>query len=82
MQLACSTSQPVNKPFASAKGLPRLGGAVVDKSVFVPEDLPPGINRFRVALLDPETSQPAVLLAIKGRQSDGWCDLGSVEVKP
>jgi hypothetical protein len=53
-----------------------------DKSLFIPEDLPPGIYRFRVALLDPETSQPAVLLAIKGRQPDGWYDLGSVEVKP
>jgi hypothetical protein len=58
------------------------GDAVVDKSLFIPQDLPPGIYRFRVALLDPKTSQPAVLLAIKGRQPDGWYDLGSVELKP
>jgi hypothetical protein len=58
------------------------GDAVVDKSLFIPQDLPPGTYRFRVALLDPNTSQPAVLLAIKGRQPDGWYDLGSVELKP
>jgi hypothetical protein len=58
------------------------GDAVVDKSLLIPQDLPPGTYRFRVALLDPKTSQPAVLLAIKGRQPDGWYDLGSVELKP
>ena len=67
-------------PADLTKWLP--GDAVVDKSLFIPEDLPPGTYHFRVALLDPKTSRPAVLLAIKGRQSDGWYDLGSVEVKP
>jgi hypothetical protein len=67
-------------PADLTKWLP--GDAVVDQSLLIPEDLAPGTYRFRVALLDPETSQPAVLLAIKGRQPDGWYDLGSVEVKP
>jgi hypothetical protein len=67
-------------PADVTKWLP--GDAVVDKSLFIPGDLPPGTYRFRVALLDPKTSQPAILLAIKGRQPDGWYDLGSVEVKP
>jgi hypothetical protein len=58
------------------------GDAVVDTSLLIPKDLAPGTYRFCVALLDPKTSQPAVLLAIKGRQADGWYDLGSVEVKP
>ena len=58
------------------------GDAVVDKSLLIPQDLPPGTYRFRVALLDPKTSQPGVLLAIEGRQADGWYDLGSVELKP
>jgi hypothetical protein len=67
-------------PADLTKWLP--GDAVVDQSLFIPADLAPGTYRFRVALLDPVTSQPAVLLAIKGRQPDGWYDLGSVEVKP
>jgi hypothetical protein len=53
----------------------------VDRSLLIPEGLAPGTYRFRIALLDPDTSQPAVLLAIKGRQADGWYDLGSVEMK-
>jgi hypothetical protein len=58
------------------------GDAVVDESLFIPKDLPPGTYRVCVSLLDPETSQPAIWLAIKGRQPDGWYSLGSVELKP
>jgi Domain of unknown function (DUF4832)/Beta-galactosidase len=67
-------------PADLTKWLP--GDAVVDTSLSIPKDLTPGTYRFRVALLDPKTSQPAVLLAIKGRQPDGWYDLGSVALKP
>jgi hypothetical protein len=67
-------------PADLTKWLP--GDAVVDTSLSIPQDLTPGTYRFRVALLDPKTSQPAVLLAIKGRQPDGWYDLGSVALKP
>jgi hypothetical protein len=67
-------------PADLTKWLP--GDAVVDTSLSIPQDLPSGTYHFRVALLDPKTSQPAVLLAIKGRQPDGWYDLGSVAVKP
>ncbi len=58
------------------------GDAVVDKSLSIPADLPPGTYRLRVALLDPTTSQPAIALAIEGRQPDGWYDMGSVELEP
>jgi hypothetical protein len=67
-------------PADLTKWLP--GDAVVDTSLSIPQDLPPGTYHFRVALLDPRTSQPAVLLAIKGRQPDGWYDFGSVALKP
>jgi hypothetical protein len=33
-----------------------------------------------VALLDPRTRMPAIRLAIVGRQSDGWYDLGEINV--
>jgi hypothetical protein len=67
-------------PADLTKWLP--GDAVVDTSLSIPQDLTPGTYRFRIALLDPKTNQPAVLLAIKGRQPDGWYDLGSVALKP
>ena len=66
-------------PADLTKWLP--GDAVVDASLPIPEDLPPGTYQFRVGILDPKTSRPAILLAIQGRQPDGWYDLGSVEVK-
>jgi hypothetical protein len=58
------------------------GDAVVDQLVYVPETLKPGDYRFRLALLDPRTNQPAVHLAIKGRNPDGWYDMGVISVSP
>jgi hypothetical protein len=57
------------------------GDAVFDGTLFVPANLKPGTYRFRVALLDARTNQPAIQLAIEGRRSDGWYDLGSLAVK-
>ncbi len=56
------------------------GDAVVDESLQIPADLKPGTYRLRVALLDPESGKPAISLAIKGRQADGWYDMGSLEL--
>ena len=57
------------------------GDAVYSGSLFVPADLKPGAYRVQTALVDPLTSQPAIRLAISGRQADGWYDLGSVTVR-
>ena len=72
-------SAVVRVPVDVRKWLP--GDAVFDDTVHVPENLRPGTYRFRVALLDPRTGQPAIRLAIEGRQPDGWCDLGAMEVE-
>ena len=56
------------------------GDAVVDQLVYVPDSLAPGTYRTRVALLDPRTNQPAVRLAIRGREPDGWYGLGTIAV--
>jgi len=53
---------------------------VVDQLVYVPDSLKPGTYRVRLALLDPRTNQPAVRLAIKGRESDGWYNLGAINI--
>jgi hypothetical protein len=36
---------------------------------------------LRVALLDPRTRVPAIRLAVTGRQSDGWYDLGKIAME-
>jgi hypothetical protein len=66
-------------PVDVRKWLP--GDAVYDGSLYIPEDLPPREYRVRIAMLDPRTGQPAVRLAIQGRQDDGWYDLGPVTIQ-
>jgi hypothetical protein len=56
------------------------GDSVYENSIPVPSDLKPGKYRLRVALLDPATHTPVIQLAIAGRQSDGWYDLGDIIV--
>jgi hypothetical protein len=56
------------------------GDSVYENTIFVPWELKPGKYRIRVALLDPRTRMPAIRLAIAGRQSDGWYDLGDMTV--
>jgi hypothetical protein len=57
------------------------GDAVFDSTLYVPRTLKPGRYRIRVALLRPGTEEPAIQLAIQGRQSDGWYDLGEIRVE-
>lgn len=77
MQLKSATASAVVKLPADVRTwLP--GDAVFDGSVYVPQMLPPGSYRLRVALLDPRTEQPAIRLANEGREADGWYDFGSI----
>jgi hypothetical protein len=57
------------------------GDAVYDGTVYVPQDLKPGTYRLRIGLLDPRTGEPAIRLAIQGRQPDGWYDLGEITIE-
>jgi Domain of unknown function (DUF4832) len=66
-------------PVDIRKWLP--GDSVYDGTVYVPASLKPGNYRLRVGMLDPLTGQPAIQLAIEGRQPDGWYDVGSIEVQ-
>ena len=70
----------IRVPVDVRKWLP--GDAVFDGTLYVPDSLKPGAYTFRVGLLDPRTGRPAIRLAIQGRQSDGWYDLGTVQVRP
>ena len=72
-------SANIKLPVDVRKWLP--GDAVYDGTAYVPATLKPGDYRVRVALLDPRTEQPAVRLAIEGRQSDGWYDVGAISIE-
>jgi uncharacterized protein DUF4832 len=65
-------------PVDVRKWLP--GDAVFDGSVFVAATLDPGEYQLRIALLDPRTREPAVRLAIKGREADGWYKMGKINI--
>ena len=56
------------------------GDAVYENTIAVPRDLAPGRYSLRVALLDPATRRPAIQLAIAGRQTDGWYQVGEIVV--
>jgi hypothetical protein len=75
---SAAESQNVPLTLDVTKWLP--GDAVVDQLVYVPDSLGPGTYRLRLALLDPRTNQPAVRLAIKGRESDGWYTVGAIAI--
>jgi hypothetical protein len=80
IQLHSSGGDAVIRTSANVKTwLP--GDVVHDSTIYVPGDLKAGEYRFRVALLGPRTGAPAVPLAIKGRQADGWYDLGAIRVE-
>ncbi len=65
-------------PVDIRKWLP--GDAVYDGSIYIPQNLKPGSYHLRVGMLDPQSGQPAIQLAIEGRQPDGWYDVGSIDV--
>lgn len=57
------------------------GDSVVDQPLYIPSDLPSGSYHVRIALVDPDTGKPAIRLAIAGGASDGWYDLGTLDVQ-
>jgi hypothetical protein len=72
-------SARIRIPVDIRKWLP--GDAVFDGSVYIPEELSEGSYDVRVAMLDPRTGDPAIRLAIEGRQADGWYAMGALTVK-
>jgi hypothetical protein len=57
------------------------GDALYDDRVFLPLDLPEGTYELQVGIVDPQTREPRVRLAIEGRTADGWYPLGRVSVE-
>ncbi len=76
---SAETNAVIRLPADVRKWLP--GDAVFDETVYVPDYLKPGTYRLRVGLLDPRTEQPAMRIAIQGRDADGWYDMGPLGVE-
>jgi hypothetical protein len=57
------------------------GDNVYDDAVFVPRDLPAGTYQLGIGIVDVQTHQPKVSLAIAGRDQDGWYPMGKIEIK-
>lgn len=57
------------------------GDVVYEDGVFLPFDLKPGEYDLALAILDPQTGQPKVKLAIEGRAPDGWYPMGKLQVR-
>jgi hypothetical protein len=76
---SAGSSAEIKLPVDVRNWLP--GDAVFDGTIYIPDSLPQGSYRLRLALLDPRTGQPAIKLAIAGLEPDGWYDLASLEVR-
>lgn len=57
------------------------GDNLYDSSVAVPSDTPDGAYDLHIGVLDERLDEPVVKLAIEGRRSDGWYDLGKINVR-
>ena len=57
------------------------GDNIYNDAIFVPADMQPGEYDVQLALLDPLTHQPKVLLAIEGKDAEGWYALGKIKIQ-
>ena len=57
------------------------GRHLVYSSIALPEDIPAGSYKLRLALLDPHRLEPAIHLAVEGEGCDGWYELSELTVR-
>jgi hypothetical protein len=57
------------------------GDALYDGRVFLPRDVPEGPYELQLGIVDRETREPRVRLAIEGRAPDGWYPIGPITVE-
>ncbi len=56
------------------------GDAVYNNQVY-PQQLKPGTYDIQIALVDPHSLQPAIRLAIRDREADGWYTMGKIQLR-
>lgn len=57
------------------------GDNLYNDAIFIPKDMKPGEYDVQIALLNPLTNKPKVLLAIEGKDKEGWYTLGKLTVE-
>lgn len=57
------------------------GDNLYNDVLFVPYDFPAGTYTIQVGIVDNQTLEPGIKLAIEGRTEDGWYNLGEIIVK-
>ncbi|HEX8041568.1 MAG TPA: DUF4832 domain-containing protein [Chryseosolibacter sp.] len=57
------------------------GDNIYNDAIFIPKDIKPGEYDVQIALLNPLTNKPKVLLAIEGKDKEGWYNLGKITVE-
>jgi hypothetical protein len=56
------------------------GDNLYDDSIFVPPDTPSGEYTLQIGIVDSQSHEPKVNLAIEGRDSEGWYTVGKITV--
>ncbi|OFX33706.1 MAG: hypothetical protein A2W92_04480 [Bacteroidetes bacterium GWA2_42_15] len=56
------------------------GDIVYDNAIFIPSNFPLGACDVQVAIVDKIKHEPRVNLAIEGKNSDGWYQLGKISI--
>lgn len=57
------------------------GDNLYDDGIFIPRELTAGKYDLQIAIVDIQSHQPKVKLAIRDMKGDGWYSLGQIEIK-
>jgi hypothetical protein len=57
------------------------GDNLYDDSIFIPRDMPAGNYQLQIGIVDLQSLEPKVNLAIQGRDPEGWYTVGKIEIR-
>lgn len=57
------------------------GDNIYDDAVFIPSDMPVGEYELQIGIVDRQSHEPKVKLAIEGKDHEGWYSIGKVTIK-
>ncbi|HBH83840.1 MAG TPA: DUF4832 domain-containing protein [Bacteroidales bacterium] len=57
------------------------GDNLFDDGIFIPRDMPAGSYDLQIAIVDRQSHQPKVKLAITGINPEGWYPLGKIDIR-
>ncbi|WP_372934991.1 DUF4832 domain-containing protein, partial [Mariniphaga sediminis] len=56
------------------------GDNLYDDAVFIPRDMPAGVYNIKIGIVDRQSYEPKIKLAIEGRDQEGWYLIGKVNL--